>query len=557
MERVAASTPRLMSSAKHINGSSECGEFGRRLTTLLEPIQNGLTRVSKPPVVAQVNCGQWRLLQNWLCGLSRELAHLIQHVFVLATDECAADKLTKHFPQVKMISTGGILRRDGDGTTMAPASSSRYAQYAVFKVWLPYVIASLGVVDEFLVQDIDVAWVGDVLAHVRSSIGKGGGELFVTADTPLVDVARYPCGSLHWEADMPIRGSSAAVAAECHRRRQQGAVSSINGGFQYVRVGPWSTAVLKTWLGRCPLILRDGTDQPHLQRAIRAHWEGCRYAKDEDDGSSANSGSSSGSVGADAAVDTRNASATTPPLVVLSVDRFVSGRRDELWLAASPWAKHILFHANYATSWADKCTKLAMAGGLHLHASHAHAASAATARDLASSRQGGGAAVDAAIPGLLDGGRRAGAAACRVPTEELRACRVNPATGLPLKQALDEWTELLNWMCNATAMTSTKRRLVLPNRDASGHRGGGEGPGWAAAAPLRTCSLTRAMLHPDLSFALGVMIPSSSLANDDAMTFRAPSSAEMVATRFNEAMQRRQPLSLFRSAGALEHRAAA
>ena len=95
--------------------------------------------------------------------------------------------------------------------------------------------------------------------------------------------------------------------------------------------------MLERWVGACPLILHEGNDPPQLQNALLRDRSatGCLYEQD---------------VPSADATHIRDAThmkagryeqgvPNTAPLVMLSVDRFVSGRFDEVWLASSHWAR--------------------------------------------------------------------------------------------------------------------------------------------------------------------------------------------------------------------------
>ena len=102
--------------------------------------------------------------------------------------------------------------------------------------------------------------------------------------------------------------------------------------------------MLERWVGACPLILQDGNDQPQLQNALLRDRSatGCLYEQDvrlyEQDVPSTDATHIRDATHMKAGRYEQGVPNTTP-LVMLSVDRFVSGRFDEVWLASSHWAR--------------------------------------------------------------------------------------------------------------------------------------------------------------------------------------------------------------------------
>ena len=122
--------------------------------------------------------------------------------------------------------------------------------------------------------------------------------------------------------------------------------------------------MLERWVGSCPLILQDGNDQPQLQNALLRDRSatGCLYEQDvrryeqdvrryeQDVRLYEQDVPSTDATHRRDATHSRDAThmkaggyeqgmPNTAPLVMLSVDRFVSGRFDEVWLASSHWAR--------------------------------------------------------------------------------------------------------------------------------------------------------------------------------------------------------------------------
>jgi len=108
--------------------------------------------------------------------------------------------------------------------------------------------------------------------------------------------------------------------------------------------------MLERWVGSCPLILQDGNDQPQLQNALLRDRSatGCLYEQDvrlyEQDVPSTDATHRRDATHSRDATHMKagryeQGVPDTAPLVMLSVDRFVSGRFDEVWLASSHWAR--------------------------------------------------------------------------------------------------------------------------------------------------------------------------------------------------------------------------
>ena len=108
--------------------------------------------------------------------------------------------------------------------------------------------------------------------------------------------------------------------------------------------------MLERWVGSCPLILQDGNDQPQLQNALLRDRSatGCLYEQDvrlyEQDVPSTDATHRRDATHSRDATHMKagryeQGVPNTTPLVMLSVDRFVSGRFDEVWLASSHWAR--------------------------------------------------------------------------------------------------------------------------------------------------------------------------------------------------------------------------
>jgi hypothetical protein len=101
--------------------------------------------------------------------------------------------------------------------------------------------------------------------------------------------------------------------------------------------------MLERWVGACPLILQDGNDQPQLQNALLRDRSatGCLYEQDvpSTDATHRRDATHSRDATHMKAGRYEQGVPNTAPLVMLSVDRFVSGRFDEVWLASSHWAR--------------------------------------------------------------------------------------------------------------------------------------------------------------------------------------------------------------------------
>ena len=367
---LANSITQLVGRASRQNGSRECRALASRAAPLWLALREGLLRVQQPAVLLSCSCGQWRLLQNLLCGLQSSadgrLAYALRHVLVVALDKCISSRLEAHFPAVASVALRDGIFPVSDGAGMAAAGAPDFALFAVLKTWLPYASAAMGFVT--LTHDVDTAWAGDVLAYTSQLSEATGADILVTADSPLSSYERYPCGALYWERARPC-----PKVRPCH-------VQQINSGFLHVRPSASSMQVLSAWIRRCPFILRDGNDQPHLQHAIAANIKTsrCSYVPDhsgldqEYPGHNGRADHVPGRVRRHVVTSEpigANAAADGAKVAVLSVDRFVVGRTDEVWLASTRWARPALlhFHANYGSKWRDKCSKLARVGLLHLH----------------------------------------------------------------------------------------------------------------------------------------------------------------------------------------------
>lgn len=474
----------LLTRIKHTNHSTQCQDLANKLPLLYPKLHAGLSAVAQPAVLMQSSCAGWKLLQNFLCGLERQkLDHIFKHVLVAAADDCTVQRLTESWPQVRFFSSAAVF--GATSAELAATTSNGYAAFGVAKVFLPFAAASMGF--SVLMQDIDIVWHGDVLAHVTAEAKARGGDMFVMSDMPLHDTTRYPCGALYWEGRY-----TADVVAKCEAQgREMCFIHQLNGGIQFIRPTEWSLEVLKRWLVRCPHIVRDRNDQPHMQAALQvvitevmntSVRTACRYQTNaEAQATLATPNAVSSSPLPAAAAEGARASESSARLVVLNSDRFVIGRPDEVWLAASRTDRlPLLTHVNYRSTWAQKCTGLAQVGGLHLH------------------------------------GKAAGQPAKCTATGELAQC-----VGESPKQ---EWLRAVNHLCNET-------------RDG-----------------VRRCFQSRAIhlkdaqrwVHSALNvFVYGGHFPEQRAFAAEGLPFELPASEEGLQRVFDRAMEKRQPLAAF------------